>query len=143
MPHRAGAGGRRGPRHAAPSAASCPTVGEADRTLRAGPAATTADVLADLDVARWRPEVADELMDLRHRPPTSTLPPGVPPRARRPGRARPPGAATIVDLALEDDGGARHRRRVGAAPAAPWRRSTALRDAALVAACSPEAWPTG
>ena len=41
-----------------------PDLGEADRGLRLA-LTTAATALADLDVARWRPEVADELMDLR------------------------------------------------------------------------------
>ena len=44
-----------------------PDVGEADRALRAA-LPEAADALAALDVARWRPEVADRLMNLRHRP---------------------------------------------------------------------------
>ncbi|HEY0951272.1 hypothetical protein, partial [Nocardioides sp.] len=43
-----------------------PDVGEADRELRAT-LLTAAEALARLDVARWRPEVADRLMNLRHR----------------------------------------------------------------------------
>ena len=39
-------------------------VADAERVLRRT-LTTTADALVDLDVARWRPEVADELMDLR------------------------------------------------------------------------------
>jgi hypothetical protein len=55
-----------------------PDVGEADRALRAA-LPEAAEVLAALDVAHWRPEVADRLMDLRHRP-RVVVPPGVPPR---------------------------------------------------------------
>lgn len=112
-------------------------LGDADRGLRAElmAAATT---LADLDVARWRPEVADELMNLRHRR-TFDAPPGTPPRAvELAGRALQ--ALGIVELALEDDGGAVSAHEV-------LRREGALRPlgdaarAALVAACSPEVWP--
>ena len=39
-------------------------VGEADRGLRAA-LLESADLLARLEVARWRPEVADELLNLR------------------------------------------------------------------------------
>jgi hypothetical protein len=112
-------------------------LGEADRGLRAALTAV-ASALAALDVARWRPEVADELMNLRHRP-AYDAPPGTPPRAvELAGRGLQ--AMGIVELALEDQGGA-----VTALEAA--RREEALRplDAAgrraLVAACSPEVWP--
>lgn len=114
-----------------------PDIGEADRGLRSALLAS-ADALAALDVARWRPEVADELMNLRHPHPVAG-PPGVPPRCLDlAGRALQ--ASTIVDLALEDDGGA-----VSASEIA--RRREALRPLeraarhALTAACSPEAWP--
>jgi hypothetical protein len=114
-------------------------LGEADRGLRAG-LVQTATSLAALDVARWRPEVADELMNLRHRP-GFHAPAGTPPRAvDLAGRAVQ--ALGIVDLALEDHGGAvtayeMERRTAALEPlgaAARW---------ALVAACSPEVWPPG
>ena len=87
--------GRRSP----PSPRPLPDVGEADRELRAA-LLDSANRLAALDVARWRPEVADELIDLRHPRPV--------PRRRhprplpRPGRARPAG---------DDDRRPRPRRR--------------------------------
>lgn len=114
-------------------------VGEADRALRSG-LLRSADALAALDVARWRPEVADRLTDLRQRAPVQA-PPGVPPRCvELAGRALH--ALEVVDLALEDDGGAvtLHeiiRRESAIQPLA----ATARR--ALVAACSPEVWPPG
>ncbi|MFC6285180.1 hypothetical protein ACFP3Q_03370 [Nocardioides sp. GCM10027113] len=114
-----------------------PDVGEADRALRRA-LLDTADALAALDVARWRPEVADELMDLRHPRPVAA-PPGTPARCLDlAGRGLQ--AITIVDLALEDDGGAvsaheMQRRRDALQPLA-----TAGRHA-VVAACSPEVWP--
>ncbi len=116
-----------------------PDVGEADRQLRTA-LIETANSLAGLDVARWRPEVADELLNLRHREPV-TAPAGVPPRCvDLAGRGLQ--AVAIVDLALEDDGGA-----LGVADA--MAREAALRPLAragrraLVAACSPEVWPPG
>lgn len=116
-----------------------PDVGEADRQLRAG-IISAADALAALDVARWRPEVADELMNLR-RVPVPESPPGVPPRCvELAGRALL--ATGIVDLALEDDGAAVTAYEIG-------MRRDALRPLeyaarrALVAACSPEVWPPG
>jgi len=79
-----------------------PDVGEADRGLRQALSAT-ADGLASLDVARWRPEVADELMNLRRPAPIDPPPPGVPPVC---GQLAVRGlqACRIVDLALDDDG---------------------------------------
>ena len=97
-----------------------------------------ANQLAELDVARWRPEVADRLIDLREGDPLSA-PPGVPARcvalAAQALRAR-----EVVDLALEDDGAAvsaaeARRRRDALDPLARAARR------ALVAACSPEVWP--
>ena len=114
-----------------------PDVGEADRELRTALIATT-DALAALDVAQWRPEVADRLMNLRHREPM-TAPGGVPDRCVELAE-RGLQAIEIADLALEDDGAA-----VSAAEI-QMRRSalTPLERAgrrALTAACSPEAWP--
>jgi hypothetical protein len=63
-----------------------------------------ADSLAALDVARWRPEVADALMALR-RPSAVEVPDGM-----RPGAITLASLAArcraIVELALVDDGGA-------------------------------------
>lgn len=114
-----------------------PDVGEADRALReALPGA--ADELAALDVARWRPEAADALMNL-HRRPRLDAPLGTPPRCVDLA-ARGLQAWTIVDLALEDDGGAlssyeAERRRGLLQPLGRAARR------AVVAACSPEVWP--
>lgn len=114
-----------------------PDVGEADRGLRETLRRATED-LVRLDVARWRPEVADALMDLRRTEPEDPVP-GVPGRCLDlAGRAR--NAAWIVALATVDDGGALSASAANA-------RSGALRELeraarrALVAACSPEAWP--
>ncbi len=115
-----------------------PDVGEADRTLRMV-LLETAETLADLDVAAWRPEAADALMNLRHRP-QLVAPPGVPARCvELAGRALQ--ALDIVDLALVDDGGALSvadavRRRESLLPLGRAARQ------ALVAAASPEVWPT-
>ncbi|GAA5149282.1 hypothetical protein GCM10023340_24360 [Nocardioides marinquilinus] len=116
-----------------------PDVGEADRQLRAV-LLESADLMASLDVARWRPEVADRLLDLRHRP-AVTAPPGTPPRCVELA-SRGLQALGIADLALQDDGGALsswevEQRRGALTPLARAGRR------ALVAACSPEAWPPG
>ncbi len=112
-------------------------VGEADRDLRAA-LLTAANRLAELDVARWRPEVADLLLDLRERDPL-TAPPGVPARcvglAARALRAR-----EVVDLALADDGAALSASEARARRDALDPLARAARHA-LVAACSPEVWP--
>jgi hypothetical protein len=116
-----------------------PDVGEADRQLRVA-LLDSANALARLDVAHWRPEVADRLLDLRHRE-VVTAPDGVPARCVDLA-ARGLQATGIVELALEDDGGAItayeiERRRAALVPLDRAGRR------ALVAACSPEAWPPG
>jgi hypothetical protein len=131
VPHRAGAGvvWRCLP---AISLRQMPDPSEADTALRQA-LVRAADDLAALDVARWRPEVADELMSLR-RPHDLALPSGTSARA-----GRMLGLATrcrsIVELALEDDGGA-----VSAHEAARRREALLPLDhaarRALVAACS-------
>jgi hypothetical protein len=114
-----------------------PDVGEADRSLRSA-LPEAADALASLDVARWRPEVADRLMDLRHRP-RLVAPPGVPARCAELA-ARGLQALEIVDLALLDDGGALTALEVESRRAALLPLGRAARRA-LVAAASPEVWP--
>ncbi len=114
-----------------------PDVGEADRGLRSA-LPEAADELARLEVARWRPEVADRLMDLRHRPPL-LAPPGVPPRCVELA-ARGLQALEIVELGLADDGGALTAMEAQARRAALLPLGRAARRA-LVAAASPEVWP--
>jgi hypothetical protein len=114
-----------------------PDVGEADRGLRSA-LLETAESLAALDVARWRPEVADRLLNLRHRAPLPA-PAGVPPRCVDLA-ARGLQALEIVDLALEDDGGAVTAYEMEGRRAALVPLGRAGRRA-LVAACSPEVWP--
>jgi hypothetical protein len=114
-----------------------PDVGEADRALRETLLGTAGD-LADLDVARWRPEAADALMNLHHRP-SLDAPLGTPGRCVDLA-ARGLQAWAIVDLALADDGGALssyevERRRGLLQPLGHAARR------AIVAACSPEVWP--
>jgi hypothetical protein len=114
-----------------------PDVGEADRELRTA-LLEAADTLARLEVARWRPEVADRLMNLRHRP-RLVAPPGVPSRCADLA-ARGLQALEIADLALDDDGGAltAHEAQARRAAIAPLGRAGRR---ALVASASPEVWP--
>lgn len=112
-------------------------VGEADRELRRALQESAAG-LAALDVARWRPEVADALMDLHH-PPRLKPPPGTPERCADLA-ARALQARAIVALALEDDGGALSSTEVAVRHGALRPLGAAARRA-LVAACSPEVWP--
>lgn len=133
VPHVAGAGVT-WRYHQAVSRRQVPDLPEADSALRQA-LVETANALARLDVARWRPEVADELVSLR-RGQDLTFPAGWDPRAVRvaslAGRCR-----AIVDLALDDEGGA-----VTAAEADARRTALAPLDhaarRAVVAACSPQ-----
>jgi hypothetical protein len=140
VPHRTGAGVTWTCHPAAP-ARQLPSSGEADQSLRrALLGASTA--LAGLDVAKWRPEVADELMALRRHRSTSdyALPGQVPADVVRLAvlavRCR-----TIVDLALVDDGGS-----ITAAEADARRRALLPLDQAarraLVAVGSTASWPS-
>lgn len=78
-----------------------PDLGEADRGLRAV-LREVADTLAALDVARWQPDVADALLNLR-RAGGPRLPPGMEPRAvalaTTAARCR-----VVVDLARQTEG---------------------------------------
>lgn len=116
-----------------------PDLGDADRTLRRA-LLETANELARLDVARWRPEVADALHDLRDGAPV-VAPPGVPPRAVDLAR-RALHLQEVVDLALDDDGAAVSAREIAARRAVLVPLGTAARHA-LTAACSPDGWPEG
>lgn len=114
-------------------------LGEADRNLRMA-VTSTATTLVDLDVATWRPEIADELMNLRQVP-THAAPVGTPQRAvDLAGRAMQAlGIADLAEMVGQDDETLPANEAV--------RRVEALRPLgqagrrALVAACSPEAWP--
>lgn len=131
VPHRAGSGVV-WTCHAATSLRQVPDPSEADTMLRQA-IVRASQTLVDLDVAKWRPEVADELMALR-RTTDMAVPDGMTPRAQRLA-ALASRCRTIVDLALEDDGGS-----VTAAEADQRRAALSPLDHAarrgLVAACS-------
>lgn len=114
-----------------------PDLGDADRVLRATLVAAAND-LARLDVARWRPEVADALHDLRAGTPL-VAPPGVPERALDLAR-RALHVWAVADLALADDGGAVSAGEMAARRDVVLPLGRAARHA-LTAACSPDGWP--
>ncbi len=118
--------------HPATSRRQVPDPAEADACLRQARLAASR-TLVDLDVARWRPEVADELMELR-RPTDLAVPDAMAPRA-----VRLASLATrcrrIVGLALADDGGSVTAGEADARRAALLPLDHAARRG-LVAACS-------
>ncbi|KAA1415820.1 hypothetical protein F0U44_19445 [Nocardioides humilatus] len=114
-----------------------PDLGEADRSLR-GTLLAAANGLARLDVAAWRPEVADALHDLRDGEPL-VAPPGVPDRAADVAR-RALHLLAVVDLALDSEGGAVSTGEIAARRAVLVPLGTTARHA-LAAACSPDGWP--
>jgi hypothetical protein len=118
--------------HQAVSEPQVPDPSEADGALRRA-LVGTADRLAELDVARWRPEVADELTELR-RDVDLVFPPGMSGRA-----VRLAGLATrcraVVELALEDDGASVTAAEADARTAALRPLDHAARRG-LVAACA-------
>lgn len=104
---------------------SGPFLHEAEHDLRLG-VAEVAAALRDLDVARWRPELAEALQDLRRQARAGIdddeLPGSCPARARELlVRARQ--LAGVVELAGQDDGGALDTREAAA-------RSASLRELA-------------
>lgn len=115
-----------------------PDVGEADRGLRQA-LVESATRLSELDVARWRPDVADAILNLRHRPALRPAP-ATPPRCVELA-ARGLQAREIVALALEDDGAAVSASQMAARRAALVPLDRAARRA-LTAAGSPEVWPS-
>ena len=136
VPHEVGAGVQ-WTCHQASSHRQLPDASEAEGALRQT-LLRTAEALVDLDVARWRPAVADELVALR-KGPASGLPDAMPTRAARLAsdalRCR-----RIVELALEDDGGSLSAAEADARRAALVPLERASRRA-LVAACSARVWP--
>jgi hypothetical protein len=131
VPHRAGAGVV-WTYYEASSRRQVPDPSEADTSLRQA-VLSAANTLADLDVAKWRPEVADELMALR-RHVDLVFPAGMAPRAvRLAGLATR--CRTIVELALVDDGGSVTSSEADARTAALRPLDQAARRG-LVAACA-------
>lgn len=110
-------------------------VADAERELRRT-LTLTAEALSDLDVARWRPEVADELMDLR-RPLALPVPASISGRTQA-LLALATRCRRIVWLALEDDGNAVTAREIDARRQALLPLERAARRA-VVAACDPDA----
>ena len=104
-----------------------PWLHDAEHDLRRG-VVECVGALRDLDVARWRPEVAEALADLRRQArggvDEDELPGGYPARARELlGRARQ--LAGVLGLAGQDTGGAVDTREAAA-------REAALRELARV-----------
>lgn len=104
-----------------------PFLPDAEHDLRRG-VVEVAAVLRDLDVARWRPDLAGALSDLRRQARQGNacdeLPGGYPVRARdllvRAGRL-----GAVVDLALADSGGALDTRETA-------ERERALRELGML-----------
>lgn len=112
-------------------------LGEADRGLRSV-LLSTLDRLERLDIASWSPEAADEVLALRSLPAAPDVP-GVPDVVRVLA-ARGLQARSIVEVALEDHGGAVSSLEVTARRDALVDLDRAAR-LALTAAGSPDGWP--
>lgn len=112
-----------------------PTLPDASRGLRLA-LVDAAEALAALDVARWRPAVADELISLRRPRPEAAVP-GMSAEAAA-TLAQATTCRRIVALALEDDGAAVSAEEVRARTDALRPLDHAARHA-LVAACSADA----
>ncbi|MDF9715276.1 hypothetical protein INN71_14065 [Nocardioides sp. ChNu-153] len=114
-----------------------PDVGAADRALRAA-LLEVAERLARLDVARWNPDLADDLLDLTAVP-RIDAPDGVPARCVQLA-ARGLRLLRVAELGAGDDGAAVTLGETVARRAALDDLARAARHA-LTAAASPEAWP--
>ncbi|MDX6308357.1 MAG: hypothetical protein QOI06_1403 [Nocardioidaceae bacterium] len=110
-----------------------PAVAESDRALRAA-LLEAADRLADLDVASWRPEVADALITLRRAADLDDLSPFASAQSARLAHEALR-ASSIVAMARADDGGAVSASQVAQRAAALQPLDRAAR-AGLVAATS-------
>jgi hypothetical protein len=121
---------------AGPARAEVLTVAEAEHDLLAA-LRTATDALRDLDVARWRPELAEALADLRRDGADRELPPGYDPRAHR-LLHRADVVTRIVALAGHDAPGAAVNAYEAAARDAELRPlATAARRAQVAAVNSP------
>lgn len=111
-------------------------LGEADRGLRAA-LIEAAESLAALDVAKWKPEVADALIDIRRigTGKGDDLAPGYEARAIK-AAATARRCLAIADAALDDDGAAVTGAEADARRRALLELAAAARRA-LVAACGP------
>jgi hypothetical protein len=128
--------------HRAESDSGRPDLAEADRDLRAA-LVHTADHLTRMDLANRRPDVADELVDLRGTSAAMEWAPGYPPRAVAVAAAALR-ALAIVSLAVADhDDGSAGTSLDPAVPDLLERADLAPLDRAarraLVAACAPPA----
>jgi hypothetical protein len=94
------------------------------------------DVIAELDIARWRPELADAIGELRRvqRATDNHFPPHYPARADALA-TRSRTCLYICDLVLDDDGGARTAHEADTRKAALRELERAARRG-LVAACA-------
>jgi hypothetical protein len=81
-----------------------PSLGDAERELAETMRAAT-DALDALEVARWRPEAADRISQIRSGATADCLAPGYPQRAHR-VLALAQRVAAITELAFDDDGAA-------------------------------------
>lgn len=112
-----------------------PLLGEAELELRQG-LAEAARALEDLDVARWRPEVAGRIEGLRARARLgrgeAELPECYPPKARQ-VLARADQVAGLLELAGPDPGGALDTREAAAREGQLRRLATLVRRARVAA----------
>jgi hypothetical protein len=109
------------------------SLADAERELMAALRTGTEELL-QLDVARWRPDVADALEKLRDGRAGEALAPGYPERAHRVATlARR--ISTITDLAFADEGGSTTSREARERDDALRRLSRAARHAEI-AACN-------
>jgi hypothetical protein len=136
VPHREGAGVQ-WVCHRAASHRQVPAPPEAESVLRHR-LLRAAEALAELDVARWRPELADELMAVRapmDLPVPAVMAPGAVRLASLAARCR-----RVVALALVDEGASVTAAEADARRAALLPLEQASRRA-LVTASSPRVWP--